>query len=1095
MEVVASRKMIDHGLIRCIVILIVARASVLAFDCSEVHECFCHPDIGDSYRISCRLQNNSAFGVQIYPGRSVRVECTNSPKWSDFHVNMASLERTQVETMWFHTCDLPPNTTSLGDITHMLGVIDVNKLVFRSFKNLSSELTKHHLDGFNNLKQLVLSNNMISDLDRELLIDLPNLIALNLMENDINLPCGFFNYTPNLERLELSSNNLQSIELGIFDNLRKLRLLNLWKNNLTDFPSGIFDQLVALQSLDINTNNIVTLPEDIFAKLENLEVINLSRNYFEKLPKDLLRNNTKLDNVTLNNNRVDMPTLPREFFSNLTELKVLRLNWNGFVTLPEDLFLGSFSLTNISLTRNRLKTLPQSIFRDAKLLLSLELDMNELEGLPDNIFVNTNQLVKLDLSKNLLTSISKNMFSGLHKLRELNMENNHLTTIEHRSLNPMSSLRIARFSNNRLTLRSPLSNYSDIYALYSPFQNCLQLEELHVANNSISMIFNDWIFVMMKLRILDLKYNNISILSNNDLQFLSRKLKVDLTYNKIERIFINENEVMSIASSQTWPRDVIISVQNNPVICDCLMYSFLRYNEGRMHPYVQNYFHIFPGDLSCRSPKWVENMKVMDLRSKTLQCIINDANHFNISCPEECICILRPEDKALRIDCSSKNLTDVPSDVKDPGDKYKLGLDFSGNMIKKMPNLAELNLQSARLLDLSHNNISEIFRDGLPNVVQVLELHNNNISRISRDVLDFLRNSTNLTRLTLHGNPWECDCEATDFLDFVQTEYVKILNLPGVICRGKNYSISRMTMNDLCPSETELFIGISVVIAFIGILVGVFGFYYRYQRNIKVWLFARQWCLWFVTEEELDKEKLYDAFISYSHKDHQFVEEELVTKLESGPKPFKLCLHYRDWLAGEWIPAQIAKSVEDSRRTIVVLSPNFLESVWGRMEFRAAHSQALSEGRARVILILYGDIGPTDDMDPELKAYISMNTYVKWGDPWFWDKLRYALPHPSKSMSAAGRKIFENHQLCIQVVGDKKELIYPVGPLANTTPPADTLKTFICDERELPSTDLGYPLESPKANGDIAVIFEPKRLLTRELKIAALDNPQCTTVC
>lgn len=366
-------------------------------------------------------------------------------------------------------------------------------------------------------------------------------------------------------------------------------------------------------------------------------------------------------------------------------------------------------------------------------------------------------------------------------------------------------------------------------------------------------------------------------------------------------------------------------------------------------------------------------------------------------------------------------------------------------------------------------------------------------------MLEFLKNSTRLSRLTLHGNPWECDCETKDFLYFVQTKYEKIFNLPKVMCRGKNYSISQMTVNDFCPSETELFIGISVVIAVVGILVGIFGFYYRYQRNIKVWLFARQWCLWFVTEEELDKEKLYDAFISYSHRDQSFVQDELVPKLESGPKPFKLCLHYRDWLAGEWIPTQIAKSVEDSRRTIVVLSPNFLESVWGRMEFRAAHSQALSEGRARVILILYGDIGPTDDMDPELKAYISMNTYVKWGDPWFWDKLRYALPHPPKSVSAAGRKIFENHQLCIRMEGDKKELIYPIGPpetpLANTTPPADTLKTFICDEKEQLSSDVKCSHESPKSNGEIAAIFEPKPSVTREFKITVLDNLQCTTVC
>lgn len=367
------------------------------------------------------------------------------------------------------------------------------------------------------------------------------------------------------------------------------------------------------------------------------------------------------------------------------------------------------------------------------------------------------------------------------------------------------------------------------------------------------------------------------------------------------------------------------------------------------------------------------------------------------------------------------------------------------------------------------------------------------MSTLNPNVLEFLRNSTNLRNLTLHENPWTCDCNTKDFLNFIQTKLVTMPNLFKVTCPGKNKAISEMITAEFCPFDNTAVISVSIAIALMGLFIGITGLlYYKYQQQIKVWLFAHQWCLWFVTEEELDKEKLYDAFVSYSHKDHDFVVNELVSKLEDGPTPFKLCLHYRDWLAGEWIPANIARSVEDSRRTIVVLSPNFLESIWGRMEFRAAHSQALSEGRARVILILYGDIGPIDNLDSELKAYINMNTYVKWGDPWFWNKLRYALPHRtklSKKTSTIGRKIFENHQLCISN-GDKKDFMYPIGipeTPPNTTPPADTFKTFVCDkklEEQLSSNE--FPQESCKLNGTI--ILTAEHLIKHD---PTIDNREC----
>lgn len=233
---------------------------------------------------------------------------------------------------------------------------------------------------------------------------------------------------------------------------------------------------------------------------------------------------------------------------------------------------------------------------------------------------------------------------------------------------------------------------------------------------------------------------------------------------------------------------------------------------------------------------------------------------------------------------------------------------------------------------------------------------------------------------------------------------------------------------------TDLIITLSVTVALVSLIIAILAaLYYKYNMEIKVWLYAHQQCLWLVTEEEVDKDKLYDAFISYSHKDEEFIIEELLNNLETGPKPYKLCLHFRNWQPGEFITTNIAKSVAESKRTIVILSPNFLSSEWGKMEFRTAHIQALSEGRARVIIVLFGDI-ITDDLDEELKAYLNTNTYVKWGDPWFWDKLRYALPHSQKY----AKHIYANSLEKIKIYDDKSGLIHePSTPPIGTTPPAD----------------------------------------------------------
>lgn len=82
--------------------------------------------------------------------------------------------------------------------------------------------------------------------------------------------------------------------------------------------------------------------------------------------------------------------------------------------------------------------------------------------------------------------------------------------------------------------------------------------------------------------------------------------------------------------------------------------------------------------------------------------------------------------------------------------------------------------------------------------------------------------------------------------------------------------------------------------------------------------------------------------------------------------------------------------MKTSRRTAIILSKNFVKSTWYEQEFSAAYQES------RVIVIVLGEIPTRDEMGSLMWDYIKSNTYLPANDPWFWDKLRYALPHKGR---------------------------------------------------------------------------------------------------
>lgn len=89
----------------------------------------------------------------------------------------------------------------------------------------------------------------------------------------------------------------------------------------------------------------------------------------------------------------------------------------------------------------------------------------------------------MDLRFNKIKEI-KGVFDGLVKLKAINISDNQLTTIT-------SNIQI-----------------KDGYGPYSVFQKCNKLEDLQLANNSLTEIYGDW-RLLVSLHTLNVAFNRI----------------------------------------------------------------------------------------------------------------------------------------------------------------------------------------------------------------------------------------------------------------------------------------------------------------------------------------------------------------------------------------------------------------------------------------------------------------------------------------------------------------------------------------------------------------------------------------------------------
>ncbi|XP_061769218.1 toll-like receptor 1 [Nerophis ophidion] len=369
-------------------------------------------------------------------------------------------------------------------------------------------------------------------------------------------------------------------------------------------------------------------------------------------------------------------------------------------------------------------------------------------------------------------------------------------------------------------------------------------------------------------------------------------------------------------------------------------------------------------------------------------------------------------------------------------------LDLSSNSIELKDNcswptyLTELNLANNNLgnnifqylsphferIDLSKSGITALTQEDLcrfpklthlllsSNIIQALpellhapaliSLHvdQNAITALSKNVL---RGLPKLRNLKAGNNPFICSCDLHWFLtalnksllldwplDYYCSTPTKLAGLP--LSEYKTSMIS-------CDTRLQTAVAFSVIIV-ISTALGLL--FYKldgvwYTKMLWVWIRVKRRGK---KHSHILKNMLFShhAFISYSHRDANFVQSTLVPSLENAG--LFLCVHERDFVPGHWIIDNIINCVESSYKTLFVLSKHFVQSEWCNYELFFAQHRAIDIQQDSLVFILLEPI-PTDSLPKKylrLRSLLRRQTYLEWPtderkQQVFWASLRSML--------------------------------------------------------------------------------------------------------
>ncbi|XP_049670522.1 toll-like receptor 2 [Accipiter gentilis] len=727
----------------------------------------------------------------------------------------------------------------------------------------------------------------------------------------------------------------------------KITVLNLAHNRIKHIRSQDLQQAVNLRALLLQSNKISSIDKDSFCSLGKLELLDLSNN--------------------------SLAHLYPAWFGHLFSLQHLHLQGNSYRDLGESSPFSSLrNLSSLHLGNPQFSTIRQGNFEGIEFLDKLWIDgsnLSQYEPGSLKLIKKINHMIINVRSINIFSAVVRDL---LHSVTWLEVRKIAFSIPAEMQLLRVMSSSFAK----KISFKQTLLTDATVPEIVSILEDMPQLVEVE----------------MIDCRLLGTGQWQTHIKANQ-----SRTLRV-LTIEKLSieefYLFTDLQAVQGLLSLLTK-----VTVENTKVfLVPCRLSQKLLSLE-----YLDLSANLL-GDQSLEHSAcqggWpsLQTLNLSQNSLSDLEMTVKSLSHLR---------------NLILLDISQNNFGDIPDVCEWPQTlKY---LNLSSTQIPKLTTCIPPTLE---VLDVSANNLKEFGLQlpflkelylaknqlkalpgaaPIPNLV-AMSIRRNKLNGFSREEFESFRK---MELLDASDNNFICSCE---FLSFIHHEAGIAQVLVGwpdkYVCdsplavRGTQVGAVHLS---LMECHRSLVVSSICVLLFLVILILVaVGYKYHavwYLRMTWAWLQAKR-----KPKQAPLKDICYDAFVSYSENDSDWVENIMVRELEQACPPFRLCLHKRDFVPGKWIVDNIIDSIEKSHKTLFVLSEHFVQSEWCKYELDFSHFRLFDENNDAAILVLLEPIQSKaiPKRFCKLRKIMNTKTYLEWPleeeqQEMFWFNLKIAL--------------------------------------------------------------------------------------------------------